>query len=32
VGAAIAFVLANATNVGMMMIQLAGQYRRLHPA
>ena len=32
VGAAIAFVLANATNVGMMIIQLAGQYRRLHPA
>jgi hypothetical protein len=25
-------VLANATNVGMMIIQLAGQYRRLHPA
>jgi len=32
VGAAIAFVLATATNVGVMMVQLGGQYRRLHPA
>jgi O-antigen/teichoic acid export membrane protein len=29
VGAAIAFVLATATNVGIMIIQLAGHYRRL---
>jgi len=32
VGAAIAFVLATATNVGVMMLQLGGQYRRLRPA
>ena len=32
VGAAIAFVLATAANVGVMMVQLVGQYRRLHPA
>jgi O-antigen/teichoic acid export membrane protein len=32
VGAAIAFVLATAINVGVMMIQLGGQYRRLRPA
>jgi len=29
VGAAIAFVLASATNVGMMIVQLTGQYRQL---
>jgi O-antigen/teichoic acid export membrane protein len=29
VGAAIAFVLASATNVGMMIVQLTGQYRHL---
>jgi O-antigen/teichoic acid export membrane protein len=29
VGAAIAFVLASAVNVAVMMIQLAGHYRRL---
>ena len=29
VGAAIAFVLASAVNVAVMMLQLAGQYRRL---
>ncbi len=29
VGAAIAFVLATATNVGMMILQLAGEYRQL---
>ena len=29
VGAAVAFVLASATNVGMMIIQLTGQYRQL---
>jgi O-antigen/teichoic acid export membrane protein len=29
VGAAIAFVLANAVNVGVMMIQVGGHYRRL---
>lgn len=29
VGAAVAFVLASAVNVGVMMIQVAGQYRRL---
>jgi O-antigen/teichoic acid export membrane protein len=32
VGAAIAFVLATAINVGVMMVQLGGQYRRLRPA
>ena len=32
VGAAVAFVLATATNVGMMIIQLAGQYRQLRAA
>jgi len=30
VGAAISFVLATATNVGVMVIQLAGQYRNRH--
>jgi len=29
VGAAIAFVLASTVNVGTMMLQLAGEYRRL---
>ena len=32
VGAAVAFVLASATNVAMMIIQLAGQYRQLRAA
>jgi O-antigen/teichoic acid export membrane protein len=32
VGAAIAFVLATAANVGVMIVQLGSQYRRLHPA
>jgi len=32
VGAAIAFVLATAANVVVMMVQLGVQYRRLHPA
>jgi len=32
IGAAIAFVLANAVNVGIMIAQLGSQYRRLHPA
>ncbi len=32
VGAAVAFVLATATNVGMMIMQLAGQYRQLRAA
>jgi len=31
-GAAIAFVLANAVNVGGMIVQVAGQYRRLRGA
>ncbi|HEX6604144.1 MAG TPA: polysaccharide biosynthesis C-terminal domain-containing protein, partial [Sphingomicrobium sp.] len=32
VGAAVAFVLASTVNVAVMMIQLAGQYRRLRSA
>jgi O-antigen/teichoic acid export membrane protein len=32
VGAAVAFVLATATNVAVMMVQLAGHYRRLRSA
>ena len=32
VGAAVAFVLASAVNVAVMMVQLAGQYRRLRSA
>jgi len=31
-GAAIAFVLANATNVGIMIVQVSGHYRRLRRA